>query len=84
VDKGGYTPTYFGNLPEQVAALCRANMAVFELCAQGILKRDREAIVHAMMLDPLSAAVCSPAEIRSMARELFRAERKFVPRWVNP
>jgi alpha-galactosidase len=83
IDKNGYTPTYFGNLPEQVAALCRSNMAVFELCAQGILANDREAIIHAMMLDPLSAAVCSPAEIRQMAEELFKAETKYIPNWCN-
>lgn len=81
VDRRGYTPTYFGPLPEQVAALCRANMAVFELCAQGILDHDREAIVHAMMVDPLSAAVCSPAEIRAMADALFAAEKEFIPSW---
>jgi alpha-galactosidase len=83
VDKRGYMPTYFGNLPEQLAALCRSNMAVFELAVQGILGKDPESIVHAMMLDPLSAAVCSPAEIRRMAGELFRAERKYIPAWVR-
>ncbi|MBN1436798.1 MAG: alpha-galactosidase [Sedimentisphaerales bacterium] len=83
VDQNGYTPTYFGNLPEQVAALCRSNMAVYELTAQGVLNKDREAIVHAMMLDPLSAAVCCPAEIREMADKLFRAEKNYIPLWCN-
>jgi alpha-galactosidase len=82
-DKQAFTPTYFGSLPEQVAALCRANMAVFELCVSGILSKDREAVIHAMMLDPLSAAVCAPAEIRSMTEELFRAERNHIPAWIQ-
>ncbi len=56
-DKQGYTPTYFGDLPEQCAALCRSHMSVYELTVQGILEQNRESIVHAMMLDPLSAAV---------------------------
>ena len=81
VDKRGFTPTYFGDLPEQCAALCRSNMAVFELCVQGILNKDREPIIHAMMLDPLSAAVCSPGEIRQMAEELFKAEKQYIPAW---
>lgn len=81
VDREGYTPTYFGRLPEQVAALCRSNMAVYELTVQGVMNRDRESIIHAMMLDPLTAAVCSPDEIRSMAGELFAAERKYIPEW---
>ncbi len=81
VDKQGFSPTYFGDLPEQCAALCRAHMAVYELGVQGVLGKDREAVVRAMMLDPLSAAVCSLAEIRSMAEELFKAERKYIPDW---
>lgn len=83
VDRRGFMPTYFGNLPEQCAALCRSNMAVFDLCVQGILNRDREAIIHAMMMDPLSAAVCSLDEIRSMAVELFRAEKNYIPAWCS-
>lgn len=81
VDRRGFQPTYFGPLPEQCAALCRSNMAVFELCVQGILRQDREAVIHAMMVDPLSAAVCSLGEIRAMAEELFAAEKAFIPAW---
>jgi len=58
-------------------------MAVYELCVQGVMNQDREAVVHAMMLDPLSAAVCSPAEIRSMAEDLFRAEKRYIPEWCQ-
>jgi alpha-galactosidase len=81
VDRRGYMPTYFGNLPEQCAAMCRANMAVFELCVDGVLRQDREAAIQAMIADPLSAAVCSPGEIRAMAEELFAAEKKYIPAW---
>lgn len=83
VNKQGYTPTYFGNLPEQVAALCRSNMAVFELAVSGILNKDRESVIHAMMLDPLTSAVCCPAEIREMAEKLFKAEKPYIPEWCN-
>jgi alpha-galactosidase len=83
VDRRGFQPTYFGPLPEQCAALCRANMAVFELCIQGILNHDREAVIHAMMMDPLSAAVCSLSEIRAMAEKLFVAEKAYIPTWCS-
>ena len=83
IDHSGVTPTYFGPLPEQVAALCRSNMCVFELVVQGCMDKDREAIILGMMVDPLSAAVCSPGEIRAMAEELFAAEKKYIPRWVG-
>jgi alpha-galactosidase len=31
------------------------------------------------MLDPLTAAICTPAEIKAMTLELFAAEKKFLP-----
>ncbi|MFP4520691.1 MAG: alpha-glucosidase/alpha-galactosidase [Fibrobacterota bacterium] len=83
IDRNGYSPTYFGELPEHTASICRANMAVYELCAQGILDRDREAVIHAMMVDPLSAAVCSPGEIREMAEKLLAAEKRYIPKWAS-
>jgi alpha-galactosidase len=83
VDRAGFHPTYFGRLPEQCAALCRAHQAVHELAVDGILKADRESVIQAMMLDPLTAAVCSLAEIRQMSDELFEAERKYIPDWCQ-
>jgi alpha-galactosidase len=83
VDSRGFSPTYFGRLPEQVAALCRSNLSVFELVVEGILSEDAEAVIHGLMVDPLTAAVCSPAEARAMARELFEAERRYIPRWCQ-
>jgi alpha-galactosidase len=50
-------------------------MYVHELMVQAVLERDREAALHALMLDPLSAAVCSPEEIRKMFDEMWEAER---------
>jgi alpha-galactosidase len=81
IDGRGLHPTHYGRLPAQVAALCASNMACFELGVQAALKRDRRAACHAMMLDPLTAAVCSPAEIVKMTDQLFRAERKLLPGW---
>ena len=83
VSKAGYQPTYFGRLPEQCAALCRSHQAVHELAVDGILNADRESVIRAMMLDPLTAAVCSLAEIRAMSDELFEAERKYIPDWCQ-
>jgi len=79
VDRNGIQPCRFGPLPAQLAALCAANMRVFELGVRAALERDREAAVHAIMLDPLTAAVCSLDEIRRMAEELFEAERDLLP-----
>ena len=76
VDRGGLQPQKFGALPEQLAALNRAHMAVHELVVEALLKRDRQAAKYALMLDPLTAAVCSPAEIDRLFEEMWEAERE--------
>jgi alpha-galactosidase len=79
VGRTGIHPKPFGPLPPQMAALCASNMAMFDLGATAAIERNPEAAVHALMLDPLTAAVCSPAEIRQMAAEMFRAQTEFLP-----
>jgi alpha-galactosidase len=83
VDNTGFRPCAYGALPTQMAALCASHMYVYDLVVQGIMKRDREAIYQAMTLDPLSAAVCSPAEIRQMTDEMTSAEKKYIPSWMS-
>ncbi len=61
-----------------MAALCDANMRMFGLAATAAIERSKEAAIHALMLDPLTSAVCSPAEIKAMALELFAAEKDFL------
>ncbi len=75
VDSSGLRPIHFGSLPEQCAAMNRAHMAVHELMVRALLERDREAARHALMLDPLTAAVCSLAEISAMFDEMWEAQR---------
>jgi alpha-galactosidase len=61
-----------------MAALCAANMAMFDLAVTAAIERSKEAAIHALLLDPLTAAVCSPDEIRRMAEEMFDAERHYL------
>ncbi len=84
VDRNGIQPTYFGNLPPQVAAIDNTHMWVHDLMAQAVLEEDREAAVHALMLDPLTAAVCSPEEARAMFDEMAEAQAEYLPAFVNP
>ena len=75
VDGRGVHPCPFGALPEQLAALNRSHMAVHELVVQALLERDREKAKLALMLDPLTAAVCSLDEISRMFDEMWAAQR---------
>jgi len=77
-DRNGVQPCHFGALPEQLAALNRAHMAVNTLMVDALLRRDKEAARHALQLDPLSAAACSPAEISALFDEMWEAEREYL------
>jgi alpha-galactosidase len=54
-------------------------MAFFDLAVEAVRRNDKEMARHALMLDPLTAAVCSLEEIGSMFDELYEAEQGFVP-----
>jgi alpha-galactosidase len=81
VDAMGVQPTVVGALPTQLAALNRTMINVQELATLGGVSGDREAIVHAAMLDPLTAAVCTLDDIRSMVGELCEAEAAWLPQF---
>lgn len=78
VDQNGVQPCHFGTLPEQLAGLNRAHMTVHTLVCDALLSREKEAARYALMLDPLTAAVCSPAEISSMFDEMWEAELPYL------
>jgi alpha-galactosidase len=78
VDKRGIKPTRYGKLPAQMAAICDSNMRMFDLAATACIEKSKEAAIYALQLDPLTAAVCSPAEIKAMTLELFDAESAFM------
>ena len=79
VNRNGVAPTRYGKLPSQCAALCDWNMRMFDLAAEACIHKSRALAAQALMLDPLTAAVCCPAEIRQMTQELFEAEKEFLP-----
>lgn len=81
VDRNGIQPTRYGALPPQMAALCASNMSMFDLGTTAAIERSKDAAIHALMLDPLTAAACSPAEIKAMTLEMFAAESDFLPNY---
>jgi len=71
--RSGVHPCYVGDLPAELAALNRSNIAVQELAVKALLTRDRELVYRAVQLDPLTAATVSLPDIRKMVDELFAA-----------
>ncbi len=79
VDSLGIHPCTVGDLPPQCAALDITNINVHTLAVPAALEGDREKAYHAVLLDPLTAAVLTPGEIRAMFDELFEANRQWMP-----
>jgi alpha-galactosidase len=81
VDSNGIQPTYMGALPPQLAGLNRTNINVQELIVEASLTGNTEAVHHAVMLDPLTAAVCTLPQIRAMVNELLVAQEQWLPQF---
>ena len=45
---------------------------------EALLTGDRQAAKYALQLDPLTAAVCSPAEISALFDEMWAAEAEYL------
>lgn len=79
VDHNGVQPTAVGALPPQVAAVNRTNIGVQTVAVEAARTRSRENVYHAVQLDPLSSALLTIEEIRSMTDELFEAHSELLP-----
>lgn len=76
VDAQGLQPTHIGDLPPQLAAICRTNINVQELTVEAALTGKREHIYHAVMTDPHAAATLPLDKIWAMCDELIEAHQK--------
>jgi alpha-galactosidase len=82
VNHNGIQPTKFGRLPSQMAGICDWNMRMFDLGADAAIHKSKQLAKYSLALDPLTAAVCSPAEIFEMVDRLFEAEAEFLPGFI--
>ncbi|WJE26346.1 alpha-glucosidase/alpha-galactosidase [Bacillus cereus] len=78
-DRSGITPTYVGDLPEQLAALNRTNINTQLLAIEAAITRKREYIYQAAMLDPHTAAELSLDDIVSLCDDLIEAHGEWLP-----
>ena len=72
-DRNGITPTYFGALPTQLAAMNSTNIYPQLLTIEAAATQDKSKIYQAAMLDPHTGATLSPDEIVALCDELFEA-----------
>ena len=82
VDRRGIQPVHFGALPVHLAALNQPHMAFHDLVTIAVLEQDRQAAIYALMIDPLTSAVCSLEEIRQMFEEMVAAQKPYLPEFL--
>jgi alpha-galactosidase len=82
VDGNGIQPARVGRLPAQLAALNRTNVNVQELIVEAARRGDRDAVHHAVMLDPLTAAACTLPQIHAMVDEMLAAQAQWLPQFA--
>jgi|SRR5579875_815419 len=78
-DGSGITPTYVGDLPEQLAALNRSNINTQLLTIEAAITRKKEYIYQAAMLDPHTAAELSLDDIVALVDDLIEAHGEWIP-----
>ncbi len=81
VDKSGIQPTRIGRLPTHLAALMQTNINVQALTVEAALTGRREAICHAAMVDPHTAAELDLDQIWALVDALIAAHGDWLPKY---
>jgi alpha-galactosidase len=81
VDRNGISMPLVGNLPLGCAAVCEVSVNVQRLAVEAAISGDVELLRQAMMMDPLTGAVCNPPEICQMTDEMLVALAPWMPQW---
>jgi alpha-galactosidase len=74
----GIEPQAVGPIPRHLAALMQTNVNVQGLTVEAALTGSREAVYHAAMLDPHTAAELSLDEIRRLVDDLLAAHEGWI------
>ncbi|MCL1807063.1 MAG: alpha-galactosidase [Oscillospiraceae bacterium] len=77
-DPAGITPFRVGEMPRQLSALCSLSSELEELAVEGALTGDPMKIYQSIMMDPLTSAVLSLAEIKEMVKAMFEKNKEYL------
>ena len=81
VDRNGVSIPKVGPLPLGCAAVCNASISVQRMSVQAAVSGDVTLLKQAMMMDPLTGAVCDPEEISQMTDEMLVAQARWLPQY---
>ena len=81
VDEAGFHPKRVGDLPPECALLTQLSSGIEEMTITASITGDPTMVYRAICHDPLTAAVCSLAEIRQMTNELLAQHKDYLPQF---
>jgi alpha-galactosidase len=81
VDRTGINIPRIGELPLACAATCAASINVQRMAVEAAVRGDATLLKQAVLHDPLTGAVCNPAEVWQMVDELLVAQARWLPQY---
>ncbi len=81
VDANGMNIPIVGDLPLGCAAVCNSSVQVQRMAVEAAVHGDYDLLRQALMMDPLTGAVCNPPEIWQMADEMIVAQKEWLPQY---
>lgn len=83
IDRNGISIPRVGDLPLGCAAVCNASITVQRLAVEAAVHADVDLLKQAAMMDPLTGAVCTTAEISQMVDEMLVAQARWLPQYAS-
>ena len=83
VDRQGFHPLHVGALPAETALLTQLSSGIEEMAITAALAGDPTMVFRAIAHDPLTAAVLSLAEIKTMVNEMFAQNKDYLPQFKH-
>jgi len=81
VDGNGIHVPRVGDLPDGPAAVCSQSIWVQKLSVEAAVAGDVNLLKQAVLLDPLTGAVCNPPEVWQMVDEMLIAQEQWLPQY---
>ncbi|MBI5831590.1 MAG: alpha-glucosidase/alpha-galactosidase [Armatimonadetes bacterium] len=82
VDRNGLNMTHIGELPLGCAAMLSSTVWVQRLAVEAAVKGDLTLLRQAMLMDPLTGAVCNPEEVWQLVDEMLVAQAQWLPQYA--
>ncbi|HYF74985.1 MAG TPA: hypothetical protein VD757_00240, partial [Candidatus Nitrosocosmicus sp.] len=74
---------HVGALPAHLAIITGVNAGIEELAVDAAITGDPRKVFQAICMDPLTSAVLSLDEIRSMVDEMLEKNREWLPQFKH-